>query len=53
MSRRWYDVNHPIAQIQLGNALPPMIEPKKARTDAKSAGTTSTFGSEANRRRQQ
>src|SRR5256884_8511275 len=30
MSRRWYDVNYPIAQVQMGNALRPMIEPKES-----------------------
>ncbi len=30
MSRRWYDVDYTIAQVQLGNALRPMIEPKES-----------------------
>src|SRR5258705_9257157 len=30
MSRRWYDVDYTIAQVQMGNALRPMIEPKES-----------------------
>ena len=30
MSRRWYDVHSAIAQVQIGNALRPMIEPKES-----------------------
>ncbi len=30
MSRCGYDVNYPIAQVQMGNALRPMIEPKES-----------------------
>ena len=30
MSRRWYDVDYAVAQIQMGNAPRPMIEPKES-----------------------
>src|SRR5438105_15700876 len=30
MSRRWYDVDYAVAQIQMGNALRPMIESKES-----------------------
>jgi hypothetical protein len=29
MSRRWHDIDYPVAQIQMGNALRPIVEPEE------------------------